>query len=97
MLLELKSCDSINSIKCYSQRCQKLFTKMTKKHQGKLSEGIILRHDAALLHVAHSIQDQLNFVSWEAFKHPAYSLVLLSCSVRIFGMLRKALESSVFT
>jgi hypothetical protein len=35
-------------------------------------------------------------VSWEVFKHPAYSMVLLPYNFHIFGMLKTALESYVF-
>jgi hypothetical protein len=83
-------------VKFYCQRCQKSCSKMKNKHQAKLNEGIILRLDAVCLHVVHSIQDWLNILSWEMFKHQACSLVLLPYTIHIFRMLQTVLESYVF-
>jgi hypothetical protein len=43
------------------------------------------------------IQNQLNAMQLEAFKHPAYSLDFLLCHFHIFGPIKKALKGCIFT
>jgi hypothetical protein len=45
--------------------------------QAKITDGIILLHDSACPHVAHTLHIHLKATKWEVLKHGAYSPALL--------------------
>ena len=79
LLLHFKYCNDTISACNYHRVFQKLCTK--NKHHGTLTDGIILLHNSAHLHVP-----------WEVFRYSAYNPHLLSCEFHVFGLFKKALK-----
>jgi len=77
------------SIKCYCQTLQHLLTKLRDDSQGKVSDGIIWLHNYFHPHTAQRVQDQVNAMQQEVFKHPTYDPDLSPCECHIKGSHRQ--------
>ena len=66
------------------------------KHPGMLSDGIILLHDNAHLHIANLARDKLQRFGWETLQYPPYRPDLSPCDFHIFGDLKKDIPGCRF-
>jgi hypothetical protein len=61
-----------------------------------LTRGIIVLHDNAHSHVAHTVQDMLYSMHWKVSDNPPYCLDLSPHDFNVFGPLKKALKGRRF-
>ena len=66
------------------------------KQCGHLSTGVLLQHDNAGLHTAHSTVATIQDLSFECLPHPLYSLDLAPNDFHVFGPLKEAMGGKSF-
>ena len=66
------------------------------KRRGLLSTGVLLQHDSARTHTAHSTVPAIRDLSFECIPHPPYSPDLAPSDFHIFGPLKEAMGGKSF-
>jgi histone-lysine N-methyltransferase SETMAR len=66
------------------------------KRPGKLSRGVLMLHDNARPHAAHTTWDTLRRFGWGVLDHPPYRPDLSLCDCHVFGPLKKTLKGRRF-
>jgi len=66
------------------------------KRHGLLSTGVLLQHDNAWPHTAHSPIATIQDLSFECLPHPPYSLDLAPSDFHVFGPLKEAMGGKSF-
>jgi histone-lysine N-methyltransferase SETMAR len=66
------------------------------KQRGLLSTGVLLQHDNARPHTAHSIVATIQDLSFECLPHPPYSPDLTPSDFHVFGPLKEAMVGKSF-
>jgi histone-lysine N-methyltransferase SETMAR len=66
------------------------------KRCGLLSTGVLLQHDNARLHTAHSIVATIQDLSFECLPHAPYSPDLTPSEFHFFGPLKEAMGGKSF-
>jgi len=66
------------------------------KRRGLLSTGVLLQHDNAGPHTAHSTVATIQDLSFECLPHPPYSLDLVPTDFHVFGPLKEAMGGKSF-
>ena len=61
------------------------------KRRGLLSLGVLLQHDNAWPHTAHSAVATIQDLSFECLPHPPYSPDLAPSNFHVFGQLKEAM------
>jgi hypothetical protein len=72
LMLAYKDPDIINA-QLYSGTLWDVCTTIKRKHPGMLMSGVVVLHDSACPHVAHTVQDMLYFICWRMSDHCPYS------------------------
>ena len=66
------------------------------KRRGLLSTGVLLQHDNAWPHTAHSTVATIQDLSFECLSHPPYSPNLAPSDFHVFGPLKEAMGGKSF-
>ena len=66
------------------------------KRRGFLSTGVLLQHDNARPHTAHSTVATIQDLSFECLPHPPYSPDLAPSDFHVFGPLKEAIRGKSF-
>jgi len=66
------------------------------KRRGLLSTGVLLQHDNAQPHTAHSTVATIQDLSFECLPHPPYSPDLTPSDFRVFGPLKEVMGGKTF-
>jgi len=66
------------------------------KRRGHLSTGVLLQHDNAGPHTAHSTVATIQDLPFECLPHPPYSPDLAPSDFHVFGPLKEAMEGKSF-
>ena len=78
-----------NECKLFLSNTSKAAAKAKKKCQAKITDGIILLHDSACPHVAHTLNIHPKATKWEVLKHGAYRDSLIAMQFSCLGPLKK--------
>ena len=66
------------------------------KRHGHLSTGVLLQHDNARPHTAHSTVATIQDLSFECLAHPPYLPDLATSDFHVFGPLKEVMEGKSF-
>jgi len=66
------------------------------KRRGRLSTGVLLRHDNARPHTARSTFATIQDLSFESLPHPPYPPDLVPSDFNVFGPLKEAMGCKSF-
>jgi histone-lysine N-methyltransferase SETMAR len=81
----------------YADLLKKLLLPAIKsKRRRLLSTGVLLQHDNARPHTAHSTVAAIQDLSFRCLPHPPYSPDLAPSDVHVFGPLKEAMGGKAF-
>jgi len=66
------------------------------KRRGRLSTGVLLQHDNARPHTAHSTVATIQDLSFECLQHPPYLPDIAPSDFHVFGPLKEAMGGKSF-
>jgi histone-lysine N-methyltransferase SETMAR len=96
LLLEWMPVGATINAQRYCDTLQNLRWAIKNKRPGKLSRGVVMLHDNACPHAAHTTWDTLRRFGWGVLDHPPYSPDLSPCDYHVFGPLKKTLKGRQF-
>jgi histone-lysine N-methyltransferase SETMAR len=88
--------NTVNSVTYADLLKNHLRPAVKSKRRGLLSTGVLLQHDNARPHTAHSTVVTTQDLSFECLSHPPYSPDLAHSDFHVFGPLKEAMGGNVF-
>jgi histone-lysine N-methyltransferase SETMAR len=80
----------------YADLKNRLHPAVRSKQCGLVSTGVLLQHDSAQPHTAHSTVATIQDLSFECLPHPPYSPDFASSDFHVFGLLKEAIGGKSF-
>ena len=87
-----------NTINCqyYASLIERLRSAILEKRLGKVSRGVLLFRENALVHKSNVVQAAIRQMSFAELNHPAYSPDIVLTYYHIFSHLKKFLRGKTF-